>query len=315
MYENKTVVAYFILKGISDVAKLQVPIFLLVLFMYLFTLGSNLTILLLVCLDSQLHTPMYFFLCNLSILDISSATVTLHKILITFVTGYKIVSFNECMVQVYIFSWLSGNELILLTAMGYDRYAAICNPLHYSSIMSSSVCGGLAIFCWSFSFLQILPAMIMLSELSCYSSNIINHFFCDIVPLISLSCSDTSTLELLIFTQGVLLCAFTPLLLTLVSYIFIIATIMKIKSSGGRSRTFYTCSSHITVVTLHYIILGCQYFTPTGTFKFGKILSLVNTALVPMLNPLVYSLKNKDVKSALQRQLKYFMTLYRSITC
>ncbi|XP_018419665.1 PREDICTED: olfactory receptor 2AP1-like [Nanorana parkeri] len=309
MHENKTLVAYFILKGISDVSKLQVPIFLLVLFIYLITLGSNLTILLLVCLDSKLHTPMYFFLANLSILDISSVTVTLHKVLITFETGYNIVSFTDCMEQVYIFSWLSGNELILLTAMSYDRYAAICNPLQYSTVMRRSVCVGLAIFCWSFSFLQILPAMILLSQFSCYTSNIINHFFCDIMPLLSLSCSDTSTLELLIFTQGLLLCTFIPFLLTFISYVFIIATIMRIKSSTGRSKAFYTCSSHVTVVTLHYAILVCQYFTPSGTLKFGKLLSLFNTAVVPMLNPLIYSLKNKDVKSALQRQLKYFTAL------
>ncbi|KAM5145669.1 olfactory receptor 6C1-like [Mantella aurantiaca] len=306
-------VTYFILIGISDASKLQVPIFLLVLVIYLMTLGSNLTILLLVGLDSQLHTPMYFFLSNLSILDISSTTVTLHKIFVIFITGYNIVSFTECMTQAYIFIWLSVNELILLTAMSYDRYAAICNPLHYSTVMSGSVCAGLAIFCWSFSFLQTLPAMITLSQFSCYTSNIINHFFCDIVPLISLSCSDTSTLELLIFTEGVLLCTFTPFLLKFISYVFIIATIMRIKSSTGRSKTFYTCSSHITVVSLHYAVIVCQYFTPSGTLKFGKLLSLLQTAVVPMLNPLIYSLKNKDVKSALQRQLKHFKTLYQSV--
>ncbi|KAM5145668.1 olfactory receptor 2AP1-like [Mantella aurantiaca] len=304
-------VTYFILKGISDVSKLQVPIFLFVLVIYLITLGSNLTILLLVCLDYQLHTPMYFFLSNLSILDISSTTVTLHNIFNIFVTGYNIVSFIGCMAQIYIFSWLSGNELILLTAMSYDRYAAICNPLHYTTIMSSSVCAGLAIFSWLFSFLQILPVMVTLSQFSCYTSNIINHFFCDVMPMISLSCSDTSTLKLLILTEGGLLCTFTPFLLTFISYMFIIATIMRMKSNTGRSKAFYTCSSHITVVSLTYTFIACQYFTPSDTLKFGKLLALFNTAVVPMLNPLIYSLKNKDVKSALQRQLK---TLHKSAT-
>nr|DBA20391.1 TPA: hypothetical protein GDO54_017178 [Pyxicephalus adspersus] len=261
-------------------------------------------------MDSQLHTPMYFFLSNLSILDISSSTVTLHRILIIFVTGNSKIYFTDCMAQLYIFSWLSGNELLLLTAMSYDRYAAICNPLHYLTVMNCSVCAGLAIFCWSFSFLQILPSMVILLQFSCYTSNIINHFFCDIMPLISLSCSDTSILELLIFTEGVLLCAFTPFLLTSISYGFIIATIMRIKSNTGRSKAFYTCSSHITVVTLHYMILVCQYFTPSGTLKFGNLLSLVNTAVVPMLNPLIYSLNNRDVKSALKRQVNLRMACF-----
>ncbi|KAM5145666.1 olfactory receptor 6C1-like [Mantella aurantiaca] len=299
-------VSYFILKGISDVPDLQLVIFLLVLLIYHVTLGGNLTILLLVCLDSQLHTPMYFFLCNLSILNISSTTITLHKILAIFVTGDNAVSFAACLAQVYVFTWLCGDELVLLTAMSYDRYVAICNPLHYSTVMNRRVCAGLAIFCWSFSFLQILPAMIVLTRFSCYTSNIIDHFFCEILGLMNLSCSDTFMLQMLMFTEGVLLSTFTPFLLTFISYAFIIATIMRIKTSTGRSKAFYTCSSHLTVVALQYTTIACQYLTPSGTFKSGKFLSMFNTAVIPMLNPFIYSLKNRDVKSALQRKLKYF---------
>nr|DBA20392.1 TPA: hypothetical protein GDO54_017179 [Pyxicephalus adspersus] len=303
---NITLVTFFILEGISDVPQLQVTSFLLVLHVYLVTLGGNLAILLLVCLDSQLHTPMYFFLVNLSILDISSSIVTLHKIPVMFVTGNHMVSFTECMAQVYIFTWLCGNELILLTVMSYDRYVAICKPLQYSIVMNNRVCVGLATFCWSFSLLQIFPAMLMLSQMACYISNIIDHFLCDIIVMMSLSCSDISILEFLIFTQGVLLSIFTPFLLTFISYAFIISTIMGIKSSKGRAKTFYTCSSHLTVVTLFYATIVCQYLTPPGTFKSSKFLSLFNTAVVPMLNPIIYSLKNTDVKSAFLRKLKYF---------
>ncbi|XP_073456944.1 olfactory receptor 6C1-like [Aquarana catesbeiana] len=302
-------VNYFILKGISDVPILQVLTFYLVLFIYNITLGGNWIILLLVCLDSHLHTPMYFFLCNLSILNISSATVTLHKILSSIVIKNNVVPFNDCIAQVCMFSWLSGNEFILLTAMSYDRYVAICNPLHYSAVMNGRVCVSLAIFCWSFSLLQMLPAMVIVSRFSCYSSNTIDHFFCDMVALMNLSCSDTSILKLLIFTEGVLLSTFTPFLLTFVSYSFIIATILRMKSTTGRSKAFYTCSSHITVVVLHYTTIVCQYFTPRGTFMSSKLLSLLNTAVVPMLNPFIYSLKNKEVKSALWRQLKYFKSI------
>ncbi|KAM4641808.1 olfactory receptor 13C9-like [Discoglossus pictus] len=239
--KNQTLLSYFVIKGISDIPKLQTPIFLLVLLIYLIILGGNTTILLLICLDPHLHTPMYFFLGNLSLLDISSTTVTLHPTLVTFITGDNTVSF-----------------------LG-----------------------------------------------SCYVSNVINHFFCDLVPLMKLSCSDTSVLEMLILTEGMLINLLTPSSLTFISYVFIIGTILKIRSSTGRSKAFYTCSSHLTVVLLLYMTLFCQYMRPVSTdsLESNKLFSLFNTAIVPMLNPLIYSLKNKDVKSALRRQLKLFKNI------
>ncbi|XP_069800297.1 olfactory receptor 6C1-like [Dendropsophus ebraccatus] len=310
--KNQTEIPYFILTGISDVPELQAPFFFLVLFIYLITFGGHTTLLLLVFLDSELHTPMYFFLCNLSVSDISSSTVTLHKILFMFTTGNNTVSFLECMAQMCIFSWLSGNELILLTAMSYDRYVAICNPLHYTLVMNNGLCVALASFCWAFSLLQILPAMVILMRFTCYKSHVINHFFCDVMPLIDLTCNDTSVLQLLIFTEGALLSTFTPFLLTFISYVFIITAIVRIESTR-RSKTFYTCSSHLMVVGLHYFSLVCQYLIPTGTLKSTKLLALFNTAVVPMLNPIVYSLKNKDVKSAFRRQLCYVRTRWRRV--
>ncbi|XP_056397341.1 olfactory receptor 8D1-like [Hyla sarda] len=301
--ENHTSLTFFIIKGISDVPNLQIPIFLLVLLIYLITIGGNMTILLLVCVDHQLHTPMYFFLCNLSILDISSSTVTLHKILISFLSGDKTVSIQSCLTQMFIFTSLVCNELLILTAMSYDRYVAICNPLQYSTIMSRCVCSALAVACWVLGFVESLPHIILISRFTCYKSKEINHFFCDIVPLVKLSCNDTSLSDFLMFICGLFLSTF-PFILTFIPYIFIIHTIKSISFTTGKHKAFYTCSSHLTVVILLYVTLVCQYLRPASmdTLESNKLFSLFNTAAVPMLNPLIYSLKNKDVKSALKRR-------------
>ncbi|KAM4641938.1 olfactory receptor 6C74-like [Discoglossus pictus] len=306
--KNLTLLNYFVLKGISAIPKLQTPIFLLVLLLYLIILGGNMAILLLICLDPHLQTPMYFFLGNLSLLDISSTTVTLHSSLVAFITGDNTVSFLGCMSQMFIFSCLMKDELFLLTAMSYDRYVAICNPLHYPMIMRYKVCALLVFVCFLVSFVFVTLYLVLLLACSCYVSNIINHFFCDIVPIMKLSCSDTSDLEMLLLVEGTLIGLFTPFSLTFTSYVFIIGTILKIRSSTGRSKAFHTCSSHLTVVLLLYMTLFCQYIRPisTDSLESNKLFSLFNTAIVPMLNPLIYSLKNKDVKSALRRQLKLF---------
>ncbi|CAN2391236.1 Olfactory receptor, partial [Pristimantis euphronides] len=302
---NKTVINYFIIKGITDVPLIKARIFFLVLLVYLLILAGNMTIFLLICLDRHLHNPMYFFLGNLSILDVLCSTLTLHKILAMFITGSDIIYFPVCIAQIYLFCSFTSIELLLLTAMSYDRYVAICNPLYYSRVMSPQACVLLALACWLVGFIALIPYVVLLLRISCYRSNIINHFFCDIMPIIRLSCSDTSALELLIFTEGgVFLCA-VPFLLTLISYMFIITSIMGIRSSLGRKKTFYTCSSHLTVVVLLYGTLFCQYLRPTtmDTLDSNKMFSLFNTIAVPVLNPIIYSLKNKAVKSALKRKI------------
>ncbi|KAM4696156.1 olfactory receptor 8D1-like [Rhinophrynus dorsalis] len=298
---DQTIVTFFTINGISEIPELRDPISLLILFIYLMTLGGNMTILLLVCLDPQLHTPMYFFLCNLSIMDMASSTVTLHKVLVIFLTGDNTVSFLACMAQMFIFTSLVCNELLVLTAMSYDRYVAICNPLHYSMIMRRRVCVQLAIVCWVLGSLESLPHVIILSKSSCYRSKEINHFFCDILPLVKLTCSNTSLSNLLVFVCGLFLSVF-PFIFTVIPYVFIIATIMKIRS--GKHKAFYTCCSHLTVIILLYVTLMCQYLRPMtmDSLDSNKLFSLFNTAVVPMLNPLIYSLKNKDVKSALRRR-------------
>ncbi|KAM4642059.1 olfactory receptor 5AR1-like [Discoglossus pictus] len=305
---NHTMVSYFIIKGITDVPKLQAAIFLLVLFIYLMTLGGNITILHLTHQDPRLHTPMYFFLGNLSLMDIAYTTVTLHKVLIIFISGNKTVSCIACFSQFYVFASLTADELLILTAMSYDRYVAICNPMHYHMVMSHKVCAILAIFCWVCGFIEIIPFLVLFSDISCYKSNVINHFFCDFVPLVKLSCSDTSALETLMFTEGFFLSILTPFVLTFISYVCIIITILKIRSSIGRRKAFYTCSSHLTVVILLYVTLNLQYIRPSSSNSLdsNKLFSLFNTAAVPLLNPLIYSLKNKDMKAALRHRLRSF---------
>ncbi|KAG9478099.1 hypothetical protein GDO78_013219 [Eleutherodactylus coqui] len=277
---------------------LQLLTFLLVLLIYVIILAGNITIFIVVCLDSRLHTPMYFFLCNLSMLDISSSTVTLHKVLSSFLSGDKTISACVCISQAFIFISLLGNELVMLTAMSYDRYVAVCNPLRYSSIMDPGLCAALATICWVFGFVESAPVFILIYRFSCYKSNIINHFFCDLLPIMKLSCSDTSLSNLLIFISGLFQCMF-PFLFTFIPYIFIILAILKINSSSGKHKAFYTCSSHLTVVILLYVTLICQYMRPVSldSLESSKLYSLFNTAALPMVNALIYSLKNKDIRS------------------
>ncbi|XP_068103861.1 olfactory receptor 6C74-like [Hyperolius riggenbachi] len=305
--QNRTPITYFIINGISNIPQLQTLLFFLVLLIYLITVSGNSSILLLVCLDPQLHTPMYFFLGNLSFLDIFCLTITLHKIILSYVSGDKTVSFSNCMSQMYLFSTLTCSELLLLAAMGYDRYVAICSPLHYHMLMDKKMCIILAMVCWMLGFIEVIPHMWQISQFSCFKSNEINHYFCDILPIMKLSCNDTTLLKRIIFIEGLLLVSFTPFLLTFISYIFIISTILKIRTSTGRRKAFYTCSSHLTVVIILYLSLVSQYLRPssTDTLDSNKLFSLFNTAAVPVLNPFIYSLKNKDVKSAAKRQLRW----------
>ncbi|XP_073456994.1 olfactory receptor 6C74-like [Aquarana catesbeiana] len=314
---NGTMVVYFIIEGISDSPQFQIIIFLLVLLLYLITFGGNFTIILLVCLDQHLQSPMYFFLSNLSILDIFSSTITLHKILITFVTGNKSISYAACITQMYLFGSLTCDELLILTAMSYDRYVAICNPLRYTLVMNWTVCSLLATACWVLGFLEIAPLSGLLMGFSCYRSNVINHFFCDPIQVMKLSCSDTSIFNIVLITEISVLLFPVPFLLKCTSYVFIIMTILRISSSAGRRKAFSTCSSHLTVVLLLYMTLSYQYLfhTLVDSVEYTKLFSLFNTVLLPILNPLIYSFKNKDVKSAFKRQLRYFNFFYMHAIC
>ncbi|KAG8545731.1 hypothetical protein GDO81_020429 [Engystomops pustulosus] len=299
MQGNHTPISYFIIKGISDDPHLQLSIFILVLLIYLFILCGNLTILI-ACKDPRLHTPMYFFLANLSIIDICCSTVSLHKILLNFITGDRSVSFSACMAQMYMFGTLGCIQLLILTVMSYDRYVAICKPLQYHLIMTTRSQGILAATCWILGFVEVFPHVGIVNSFSCYSSIEINHFFCDIIPVIIISCEDTIFVEMLFFVEGLLIMMVTPFLLILVSYIFIIHALLQICASSGRLKPFYTCSSHLMVVILLYTVLFSQYLTPnlSSNLDTKKLFALFNTTAVPMLNPVIYSLKNKDLKEA-----------------
>ncbi|KAG8552786.1 hypothetical protein GDO81_003062 [Engystomops pustulosus] len=302
---NVSVPTYFIIIGISDEPLVQVFLFLLVLLTYLTALGGNITIFLLVCLDHHLHTPMYFFLANLSILDISCSTITLHKTLISFISGDGTISLFECYANIFAFFSFTCIELLVLAAMSYDRYVAICNPLHYYLVMNYNICVLLACICWGYGLLENLPTFWGLFKLTCYESNEVDHFFCDIVPILKLTCSDKSFLQLYFLTAGVFSGTFTPFALTFISYIFIISTILSIRSSSGRRKAFFTCFSHLTVVITLYASLVFQYLRPNASINLSsnKYFSLFNAAAVPILNPLIYSLKNKDVKAAIRRRI------------
>ncbi|KAM4641716.1 olfactory receptor 6C1-like [Discoglossus pictus] len=203
--ENQMEVLNFILIGITDNSDLQTPTFLVILLIFLLTLGGNMTILLLVSLDPHLHTPMYFFLGNLSVIDMSSTTVNLHKIFSSFISRDNTISFFAFMTHVFMFSLLTGSEFLILMAMSYDRYVAICKPLHYTMIKSNSICVALAIVCWLLGFVAVTPYLVVLSSYTCYRPNIINHFYSDLVPLMKLTCNDAITLEIVIAMEGLFL--------------------------------------------------------------------------------------------------------------
>ncbi|XP_077344504.1 olfactory receptor 6C74-like [Lithobates pipiens] len=295
----------FIIKGISDVPELQVLIFLVVLLTYLATLSGNVAILLLVCLNSHLQIPMYIFLANLSILDISCSTAALHKIFTMSLLKEISVSYLSCLAQLYIFSSLTSDQFWILVAMSYDRYVAVCKPLYYHMVMNGRHCALLASVCWVLGFLEVIPHVTTLSHFTCYKSNKIDHFFCDVLPIREIICSDTTSLDLFLVIIGLIHLSST-FTLTFIPYVFIISSILKIKSNTGRLKAFYTCSSHIVVVLIFYMTIIFQYIASksTNSNASNKVFALLNTAIVPMLNPLIYSLKNKDVKSALKRMIK-----------
>ncbi|XP_073498537.1 olfactory receptor 2AP1-like [Phyllobates terribilis] len=301
MYKNKTIIEYFILIGFSDTPKLQIMVFIVVLIVYLIIFGGNVMILILICLERHLHTPMYFLLANLSIIDVFFTTAMLHKIFTSFMTGDKTVSFHGCMTQTFMDGSFTIHELYILTAMSYDRYVAICIPLRYQLVMNQKTCIALASLCWVLGFLFVSPLAWLLSSFSCYSSIEINHFLCDIILLMKMTCSDTSVLDMLLFIEGWFVFTIFPFLLTFVPYIFIIIAIMKIRTTTGRSKAFYTCSSHLTIVILLYTINIIQYLVPSN-INYQKLYMLINTVVVPLINPLIYSLKNEDIKNVLRRR-------------
>ncbi|XP_029437813.1 olfactory receptor 1009-like [Rhinatrema bivittatum] len=305
---NLTTVSEFIILGFPEFPELQIPIFFLFLLIYLIILMGNLTIIALTCLDPRLHTPMYFFLSNLSFLDISYTSVTLPKLLDICVRKHQKISAAGCFTQAYFFIFSVCEEFLLLTIMAYDRYVAVCHPLRYAVIMNKRLCVLMAMGTCMFSFLEPVTHTVIFSHFSYCRSNEINHFFCDLSALLKLSCSSTSIIDLFSYVLAVLvmLPCFT---LTLTSYVYIISAILRIRSVEGRHKAFSTCSSHLTVVILFYVTLTSLYIKPTSmqSVDQNKLIALLYNVLIPVVNPIIYTLKNKEVKEALRKHFSIFL--------
>nr|XP_033799908.1 olfactory receptor 6C3-like [Geotrypetes seraphini] len=302
---NHTEVTEFIILGFFELPELQFLLFLVFLIIYMMSLTGNLLIIITVCSDSHLHSPMFFFLINLSFLEICYVTVTMPKLLAVLIAQNKTISFIQCMTQMYLFLVCTDNEAYLLTAMAYDRYVAICKPLHYTIIMNKKVCFLLAFVSWMIGFLGMAPNVTLISQSSFCNSNEINHFFCDMTALMTLSCSGTTVIENINYIEGLLL-GFTPLLLTIISYVYIISAVLKLHSAKSRQKTFSTCSSHLTVVLLFYGTTVAVYLRPQSadSLDINKVLTVVYITAIPLFNPLIYSLRNKELKEMLCKTIR-----------
>uniref|UniRef100_A0A803JF49 Olfactory receptor n=1 Tax=Xenopus tropicalis TaxID=8364 RepID=A0A803JF49_XENTR len=300
--ESKENVSGFIIQGFSDTPELQISLFVLFLGIYLIILLGNLIIFLVISCNPHLHTPMYIFLQNLSLIDISFSSNVFPNLLHILLTQQNNISFLGCMTQMFVFVALAVSEYFLLTAMAYDRYVAICDPLHYIARMSRKHCAGLITAAFTVGFGGTVGLIVLIPKLSYCASHLINHFFCDVAPLLKLSCSSTFSAELVIYVEAILL-SFNAFLLTLISYIFIISAILKIQSSEGRQKAFSTCASHLTSVLTLYVTAFCLYVRPTTSFSLerDKYFSLLYIALGPVLNPLIYTLKNREFQSSFNK--------------
>ncbi|KAM9312305.1 olfactory receptor 1M1-like [Gastrophryne carolinensis] len=272
---------------------------------------GNLLIIALVSYSKTLHSPMYFFLSQLSLSDVLLATDILPMMLHTVLMKRTKISLSGCIAQFYFFCVSETSEGLLLTMMSYDRYVAICKPLHYTMIMTTKICWTMVVSSWSLSFLIVLTYIFPISNLQFCGPDIIDHFFCDLDPILELSCSDTTTVQLEI-TSLVSLFLMTPFFFIVISYVYIIVTIFQIRSSTGRKKVFSTCSSHLSIVSLYYGVLLCVYLVPSRGQSGGvsKCLSLLYTVVTPLMNPVVYSLRNEDIKNALVKCISKLFYLH-----
>ncbi|KAM5258829.1 olfactory receptor 1J2 isoform 1-T2 [Hipposideros larvatus] len=298
--ENQSGVSQFLLQGLPIRPEQQGAFFILFLGMYLTTVLGNLLIILLIRLDARLHTPMYFFLSHLALTDFSFSSVTIPKMLVDMQTKYKSIPYTGCISQMYFFIVFTDLDSFLITSMAYDRYVAICHPLHYTTIMREELCALLVAVSWILSCASSLCHTLLLTRLSFCAANTIPHFFCDLAALLKLSCSDTFVNKLVMFTAGVVVITL-PFVCILVSYGRIGATILRIPSSKGICKALSTCGSHLSVVSLYYGAIFGQYLFPTLSNFIDKdiIVALMYTVVTPMLNPFIYSLRNRDMKQAL----------------
>ncbi|XP_028625921.1 olfactory receptor 5B3-like [Grammomys surdaster] len=302
--ENRTEVSHFILVGLTNDPQLQLPLFITFLLIYTFTLIGNLGLILLILLDSRLHTPMYIFLGNLSLVDICYSSTITPKVIAGFLTGDTIISYNACASQMFFFANFANVENYLLVSMAYDRYVAVCKPLHYATTMTTRMCMSLLIGCYICGLLNASIYTMDALSLSFCESNVIHHFFCDVLAVMIISCSDRHVNEMiLVYVASFNI--FFALVLIIISYTFIFTNILKMHSTAGYRKALSTCASHFTVISIFYGAIIFMYLQPSSSHSMDtdEIASVFYTMVIPMLNPLVYSLRNKDVKSAFTKIL------------
>ncbi|XP_057584552.1 olfactory receptor 8K3-like [Hippopotamus amphibius kiboko] len=300
--QNQTVLKEFILMGITDHPELQAPFFGLFLIIYAISVLGNLGMVILTKVDSRLQTPMYFFLRHLAFIDLGYSTAVGPKLLVSFVADHNTISYHWCATQLASFILFIVSELFILAAMAYDRYVAICNPLLYTVVMSPRVCWVLVAVPYLYSAFVSLVTTIKIFISPFCGYNVISHFYCDSLPLLTLLCSNTWEIELFILICSVFNLVLS-LLIVLVSYILILKAILRISTAQGRHKSFSTCGSHLTVIIVLYATLSFMYVQPKSSHSFNtdKMASVFYTVVIPMLNPIIYSLRNKEVKGALHR--------------
>ncbi|XP_040829674.1 olfactory receptor 1F1-like [Ochotona curzoniae] len=301
-WANQSSVSQFLLLGLSRHPQQQQLLFVLFLSMYLATVLGNLLILLAISTDTRLHTPMYFFLSNLSFVDVCFSSTTVPKMLANHVLGTQAISFSGCLTQMYFLFDLTDMDNFLLAVMAYDRFVAVCHPLHYTTKMTHQLCVLMVAGSWFVANLNSLLHTLLMARLSFCGDNAIPHFFCDVTPLLKLSCSDTHLNEVMILTEGALV-MIAPFVCILVSYVFIAGAVLRVPSVGGRWKAFSTCSSHLAVVSLFYGTIIAVYFNPSSSHSAERdtAATVLYTVVTPLLNPFIYSLRNRDLKGALGR--------------
>ncbi|KAM9121396.1 olfactory receptor 5AR1-like [Pangshura tecta] len=301
---NHTTVTEFIFVGLTDHPDLQIPLFMLFLVMYVVSLMGNLGMIALIMVETRLHTPMYFFLSQMSIVDIGYSTAIAPRLLMTFVAETRTIPLIEYAAQLFFVCFFVTNECCLLAVIAYDRFKAFCNPLLHRAIMSKRHCVLFVAGTYICGSVNSVVQMLFIFSLSFCSSNIVNHFFCDVPPMLKLSCSDTHVTDLVLFTFSTVI-GMTSFLGVLISYMCILAAILRICSAKGKHKTFSTCASHLTVVTMFYGTLICIYLRPSSSYVMDqdKVTSVFYALVIPMLNPLIYSLRNKEVNGAFKRMI------------
>ncbi|KAM6437829.1 olfactory receptor 5V1-like [Liasis olivaceus] len=304
-FRNQTLATEFVFLGFSNITHGQVYLIGVFLTIYLVTILGNLMIITLSLVDSHLHSPMYFFLSHLSCLDVCYSTVTVPKILANLLLQRHTISYNHCLAQMFFLMAFSGSECWLLAIMAYDRYAAICQPLRYSHLMSPHICTQAALITWVWGFLDSALHTALASKLHFCGENQIHHIFCDLPPLLKIACGDIYVSQMTIHIATIF-AGLTPFLLVAISYIYILASILHIRSNSGRQKAFSTCSSHMLVVILYFGNGLLNYNQPSSGYSLqtDTLISTMYCIVTPMLNPLIYSLRNKEVKEALRKVLE-----------